>query len=224
MKVVLFGATGMVGQGALRECLLAPDVEAVLSVGRRATGQNHEKLRELVHDDFGDLSPLEHELAGYDVSLYCLGVSAAGLSEADYTRITCDFTLAAATALLRQNPDLTFLFVSGAGTDSSESGRRMWARVKGKTENALLALPFRAAVMFRPALIQPRHGIVSRTRLYRVLYALLTPVLPVLKWLAPGAVTTTENVGRAMLRVAREGAPKPVLENRDINTLAAERA
>ena len=219
MKIILFGATGMVGQGVLRECLLAPDVERVLVIGRSATGQKHDKLRELVHADFTDFSCIEKDLAGHDACFFCLGVSSAGMAERDYARVTYDFTMAAAQALARQSPGMTFIYVSGAGTDSSERGRSMWARVKGRTENALLKLPFKA-VMFRPAFIQPMHGIVSRTRVYRILYGVFGPLYPAWKVLLPGFVTTTEKVGRAMLRVAREGTPRPVLENRDINALA----
>jgi uncharacterized protein YbjT (DUF2867 family) len=220
MKVVLFGATGMVGQGVLRECLLSPDVESVLAVGRTPTGLQHEKLRELTHTDFTDFAPLDRELAGHDACFFCLGVSSAGMSEPEYTRVTYDFTIAAASALVRLNPEMTFVYVSGAGTDGSERGRVMWARVKGRTENALLAMPFRTAYMFRPGLIQPLHGIVSRTRAYRFFYAVARPLLPLLKALFPGGVTTTEQVGRAMIRAAQEGAPKRILETSDINALA----
>lgn len=219
MKVLLFGASGMVGQGLLRECLLDPGVEAVASVVRAPTGSSHPKLRELVHGDFLDFSPLEGELSELDACFYCLGASAAGLSEADYTRITHDYALAAARTLLRLNPALTFVFVSGAGTDSSGAGRVMWARVKGRTENDLLAMPFKAAYMFRPAAIQPLHGIQSKTRAYRVLYRVLGPLLPVLRGAFPNSWTTTEHLARAMLRVAREGAPKAILESRDIHHL-----
>ena len=222
MKIMLFGATGMVGQGVLRECLLDRDVEQVLAVGRRPTGVRHAKLRELVHEDLADFTPTEAELVGYDACFFCLGVSAAGMTEAAYTRVTYDFTMAAAEALARSSPGMTFIYVSGAGTDGSASGRTMWARVKGRTENALLNLPFRAKYMFRPAFIQPMHGIVSRTRLYRILYAVVGPLYPVWRFLFPRYVTTTEKVGRAMLRVARQGAPKAVLENADINALAGE--
>jgi uncharacterized protein YbjT (DUF2867 family) len=224
MKVILFGATGMVGQGVLRECLLCPDVGSVLTVGRSETGQRHSKLREITHTDFTDFTPLAHELAGYDACFFCLGASSAGMSEADYTRLTYDFTLAAASVLAALNPGMTFIYVSGAGTDSTERGRSMWARVKGRTENALLKLPFKAAYLFRPAAIQPLHGIVSKTRLYRVSYAVAGPFLPLLKALLPGTVTTTERIGRAMINAAKLGAPKHVLETRDINALAAERA
>jgi uncharacterized protein YbjT (DUF2867 family) len=221
MNVLLFGATGMVGQGVLRECLLDPGVERVLAVGRRKTGLEHEKLREIVRADLFDLSAVEGELAGHDACFFCLGVSSAGMSEPEYTRVTFDLTMAVARVLARLNPGMTFIYVSGAGTDAGERGRTMWARVKGRTENALLGLPFRAATMFRPGFIQPMHGIRSRTRLYRALYAVAGPLYPLWKTLFPGFVTTTEKVGRAMLRAARDGAPRAVLENRDINALAA---
>ena len=200
MKVVLFGATGMIGQGVLRECLLSTDVESVLAIGRSTTGKSHEKLRELTHSDLTDYGPIEGDLAGLDACFFCLGASSAGMSEADYNHLTHDLTLAAAKVLVRLNPGMTFVYVSGAGTDSSEQGRSMWARIKGKTENALLALPFKAAYMFRPGLIQPLHGITSRTRLYRIVYIVLWPLFPVLRPLFPGAVTNTEAIGRAMLR------------------------
>jgi uncharacterized protein YbjT (DUF2867 family) len=222
MKVILFGTSGMVGQGVLRECLRDPGVERVLSVARTAGAEQHEKLREIVHANFFDFTAIEPELAGYDACFFCLGVSSAGMSEKDYRRVTWDITMAAAEALVRRSPAMTFIYVSGAGTDSTERGRSMWARVKGETENALLKLPFRAKVMFRPGIIQPLHGIKSKTRLYRALYAVATPLYPVLRAISPRFVTTSENVGRAMLRVARSGAPKPVLENADINALAAQ--
>jgi uncharacterized protein YbjT (DUF2867 family) len=224
MKVVLFGATGMVGQGVLRECLRDPGVERVLAIVRRATGRRDARLDERVHEDFSDFSALEPELAGYDACFFCLGVSSAGMSEADYRRVTYDVTLAAAGTLARLNPGMTFVYVSGAGTDRTGRGRAMWARVKGETEHALLRLPFQAAYMFRPAYIQPLHGITSRTRLYRVLYAVFGPLYPLWRVLFPGRVTTTELVGRAMLEVARRGAAAPVLENRDINLLARQAA
>jgi uncharacterized protein YbjT (DUF2867 family) len=217
VRVVLFGATGMIGQGTLRECLLDPDVEAVLTVGRTATGQKSPKLREVVAADMLDLSPVADRLAGYDACFFCLGISSAGLGEAEYRRVTYDIAMVAARTLLARSPGLTFIFVSGTGADSSERGPVMWARVKGATENAILAMPFKAAYVFRPAFIQPRHGIRSRTKMYRVLYALLGPLFPVLKMLFPGQVSTTEEIGRAMIAVARRGAPKKVLENRDIN-------
>jgi uncharacterized protein YbjT (DUF2867 family) len=217
MQALIFGATGMVGQSVLRECLLDPTVERVLTVGRSATGQEHPKLRELVHHDLFDYSAIESELAGYDACFFCLGITSSGMSEEAYHRVTYDLALAAATTLARLNPQMTFVFISGAGTDSTERGRVMWARVKGKTENALLRLPFKGAYMFRPGVIQPMHGIRSRTKLYQSLYTVMKPLLPLLKRLLPRYVTTTEQLGRAMIVVARDGWTRPVLESGDIN-------
>jgi uncharacterized protein YbjT (DUF2867 family) len=220
MKVILFGATGMVGQGVLRECLLDPRVEAVLSLGRSATGQQHPKLRELVHRDLLDYAAIESDLSGYDACFFCLGVTSAGMSAADYRRITYDVTLAAANVLARLNPQMTFVFVSGAGT----GGKQMWARVKADAENALLKLPFKAAYMFRPAIIQPLHGIRSRTASYRVFYAITRPLLPLLKRALPKYMTTTEQIGRAMIAVAMHGAPGAILETVEINRAGATRS
>ncbi len=210
----------MLGQGVLRECLLDARVTRVLSVGRSPSGKTHEKLEDLVLTDLYDYSAIEQKLTGYDACFFCLGITSAGMSEAAYTRITYELTLAAANALLRLNPRLVFEFISGAGADSSERGRTMWARVKGRTENALLALPFGAVTVFRPGLIRPLHGITSRTRSYRLLYAAIAPVMPWVEAIAPGSVTTTERVGRAMIHAALEGAPKRVLATADINRLA----
>jgi uncharacterized protein YbjT (DUF2867 family) len=218
VKVVLFGATGMVGQGVLRECLLDPQVTEVLAVGRTATGARHPKLRELVRADLTDLAPDAAALHGFDACFFCLGVSSAGMSEPDYRRTTYDLTLTVARIVSQDNPQLTFVYVSGAGTDSSEGGRLMWARVKGATENALLRLPLRA-YLFRPGYIQPRHGVTSRTAFYRWFYRLATPFYPLAARLLPGQVTTSEVVGRAMIKVARDGAPTQVLETRDINAV-----
>lgn len=219
MRVILFGASGMVGQGVLRECLLDPEVTAVLSIVRSSTGRQHAKLHEIVHKNFFDFSSIESKLSGLDACFFCLGVSSAGMSEENYRRITYDVTLTAAETLVKLNPHMTFIYVSGAGTDSSERGRMMWARVKGQTENALLRLPFKAAYMFRPGVIVPLHGIRSRTMLYRIPYSVLGPLLPLLKRLFPNSVTTTEKLGRAMLIAAKWGAPKPILESSDINNL-----
>lgn len=219
MKVMLFGASGMVGQGVLRECLLDDGVEKVLAVGRRASGCAHAKLAEIVLADLARIEDLGGALAGYDACFDSLGASSAGMSETDYSRQTYDLTLTIAQALVARNPGMTFIYVSGAGTDASERGRAMWARVKGRTENALLALPFKAAFMFRPAVIQPLHGVRSRTASYRVFYALLRPLMPLLRRALPRYVTTTEQIGLAMLKVAREGAPKRVLETSDLNAL-----
>jgi len=216
MKVILFGATGMVGQGVLRECLRDDGVESVLAVGRSATGRTHPKLRELIRKDLFDFGTAGADLQGYDACFFCLGVSSAGMSEADYTRLTFDLTLGWARALARINPAMTFLYVSGAGT----GGKAMWAQVKGRTEDALLAL-FPSAYMVRLSLLRPRHGEVSKTRWTRIAYAAFRPLLPLVGAIAPGAVITTEELGRAMIRAARQGAPKRVLETRDLRALAA---
>lgn len=216
MKIILFGGTGMVGQGVLRECLLDPDVEKVLSIGRSRLKQVDAKIEEIIQRNLFDLSNLESRLVGYDACFFTLGVSAFGMTEADYTHLTYDLTLSIATMLARINPAMTFIYVSGAGTNSSEIGRVMWARVKGRTENALLRLPFRRAYMFRPGFIQPLHGITSKTGWYRAIYAVLAPLSPLLSRF-PGYVTTTEQVGRAMLAVAKKGYPKRVLESADVN-------
>jgi len=219
MNVLLFGASGMVGQGVLRECLLDPDVERVLSIVRAPTGQSDPKLRELVHKDFFDFSGMESELSGFDACFFCLGVSSAGMKEADYRRVTYDITLAAARFLAKVNPAMTFVYVSGLGTDSSERGRTMWARVKGKTENDLLRLPFKAAYMFRPGGIVPMYGVKSKTRFYQAFLTVFGPLMPLLYRLFPQYVTTTEQIGRAMLKVAKQGAPKSILETADINRM-----
>ena len=219
MKVILFGATGMVGQGVLRECLLDPKIENVLAVGRSPAGQQDAKLREIVHDDFLDYSAIESQLAGYDACFFCLGVSSIGMDEERYRHLTYDITLAAATTLAKLNPGMVFIYVTGQGADSTEQGRLMWARIKGKTENDLLKLPFKAAYMFRPAGIQPLHGIRSKTAWIQAIYVAPAPLLTLLNRVAPKYMTTTEQVGRAMIKVARDGYPKPVLESEDINAI-----
>lgn len=221
MKILIFGATGMVGQGALRECLRDPAVHQVVTVGRTATGASHPKLTDRTVADLFHLQTLDDDLKGADACLFCLGVSSAGLSEAAYTRITYDLTLSVAEHLARLAPGMAFLYVSGAGTDASERGRSMWARVKGRTENALRRLPFRQVYLLRPGFIQPLHGIQSCTGWYRVLYALFRPLAPLVRRLFPAATLTTESLGRAMLVAAGQGAPKQVLETRDLNDLAA---
>jgi uncharacterized protein YbjT (DUF2867 family) len=218
MRVLLFGATGMVGQGVLRECLLDPNVEQVQTVGRTAIGTEYPKLRELVHPDLFHYSEIEVDLSGFDACFFCLGVSSAGMKAEDYERITYGITLAAAETLCKLNPRMKFVYVSGAGTDSTEKGRSKWARVKGRTENALLRLPF-AAYMFRPGVIQPLHGITAKTTSYRVIYTIAQPLLPLLRWAFPNHVLTTEEIGRAMLAVARRGYPKRILETRDIRAV-----
>jgi uncharacterized protein YbjT (DUF2867 family) len=220
MRVLLFGATGMVGQGVLLECLRDPDVKTVVCIGRSPISQQHQKLGELIRNDFLDYSDIEDKLAGFDACFFCLGVSSVGMSEAAYRRVTYDITLAAAQTVARLNPGMTFIYVSGMGTDSSERGRSMWARVKGKTENDLLRLPFKACCMFRPGVIVPLDGIKSKTGLYNFFLVALKPLLPFLKgrWLK--YVTTTEQLGRAMLKISKQGAaPKPILESIDINAI-----
>jgi uncharacterized protein YbjT (DUF2867 family) len=219
MKVILFGATGMVGQGVLRECLLDADVESVLAIGRSPSGQSHPKLRELWHDNFTDFSAIEPQLTGYDACFFCLGVSSVGMDEEKYRHLTYDITLAAATTLAKLNPGMVFTYVTGRSTDSTEVGPMMWARIKGKTENDLLKLPFKAAYMFRPAGIQPLHGVRSKTPWVQAIYVVATPLLSYLTRVAPKYMTTSEQLGRAMIKVARDGYPKPVLESEDINAL-----
>jgi nucleoside-diphosphate-sugar epimerase len=218
MKVILFGATGMVGQAVLRECIGDEDVETVLAIGRSATGLTHPKLREIVQKDLFDFDAVpELELRQYDACFFCLGVSAAGMNEADYTRLTYDLTLGWARVLARIQPSMTFVYVSGTGT----GGKAMWAQVKGRTEDALLAL-FPAAYMFRLAMLLPMNREVSKTRWTRISYAIFRPLLPLVRAIAPGAVITTEELGRAMIRAARAGASQRVLENRDLRALGAK--
>jgi uncharacterized protein YbjT (DUF2867 family) len=219
MDILIFGATGMVGLGVLRECLADPEVGRVVTVGRTGCGQEHRKLRDLVHADLLNFSAIESELRGFDACFFCLGVSSAGLTEAAYRRLTYDIALAAAGTLVRLNPQMTFVYVSGAGTDSTGTGRTMWARVKGQTENALLALPFKAAYMLRPGMIQPMHGIKSKTLSYRIIYSVMAPLLPALRAIFPNQVTTTEQLGRVMIRLARHGYDKSILDSRDITAL-----
>jgi len=211
----------MVGQGVLRECLLDPDVELVQTIGRSATGAQHAKLREIAQPDLFQYADIEQALGQFDACFFCLGVSSAGMSEELYEKLTYTLTLAAAETLARLNPAMTFVYISGAGTDSTEKGRAIWARVKGKTENALLRLPFKAAYMFRPGIIQPAHGERSKTTAYRVGYILMKPVIPLVRLLLPRYVLTTEEIGRAMIQVAKHGAPKNILETWDIRECAA---
>jgi uncharacterized protein YbjT (DUF2867 family) len=218
MKVIVFGASGMVGAGVLRECLLADDVEQVVSIARSTLGRSDQKLREIVHKDFSDFSAIKGDLAGYDACFWCIGQTSSGMSEADYTRITYDYTMAAAEVLAEANPEMTFVFVSGSGTDATEKGRSMWARVKGRAENALLAL-FPNAYLFRPALIRPMHGARSRTRSYRLAYTIGWPLVQLMR-LIPGSMSSTENIGLAMLELARHGAKEKIFATRGINALA----
>jgi hypothetical protein len=216
IKAIIFGASGMVGEGVLHTALNDSRVESVLVIGRRPCGMQHEKMRELLHNDFYDLSAIESQLSGYTACYFCLGTTSLKKSEAEYTRTTYDLTMHAAQTLSRLNPAMTFFYVSGQGADSTEKGRQMWARVKGKTENDLMKLPFKAVYLFRPGLIKPikdmRHTL-SFAKPLSVLY-------PFLKTLFPAYGTTLENVGRAMINVSLNGYPKHHLENRDIDTAA----
>jgi uncharacterized protein YbjT (DUF2867 family) len=220
VKVVLFGSTGMVGSGVLLECLDSPRVDSVLSVSRSSTGVTHPKLRELLHKNFLEFKTIREQFAGADACFFCLGVSSVGMNETAYRELTHDVTLAAAKELLAVSPQLTFIFVSGEGTDSTERGRSMWARVKGKTENDLLAMPFKAAYMFRPGFIQPLRGARSKTQLYQAIYNVTGFLSPVIRALFPKHTTTTVNIGRAMIEVAAEGFPRSIIYSVDINALA----
>ncbi len=222
MQVVLFGATGMIGSGVLLECLEDPRIESVVSVVRQPGGVEHPKLRELVLADFLDYVPVCAEFAGADACFFCLGVSSAGMSEADYRRVTHDITLAAAKEILAESPHASFCFVSGAGTDGTGRGRVMWARLKGQTENALLAMGFKSAFMFRPGYIQPMKGVRSKTALYQVIYSIAGPLYPLMHLLLPSYVTTTVDLARAMIEAARGGYSRQVLETADINRLARQ--
>src|SRR3984885_10308422 len=212
MNVVIFGASGMVGQGVLLECLRDTGVERVLVIGRSSAGRQHAKLREVLVKDLFDVPSYSSELSGLDACFFCLGVSSAGMSEAAYRGLTYDLTVSIAQELAMRNSALCFVYVSGAGTDTTERGRTMWARVKGATENALLRMPFRAAYMFRPGFIQPLDGIKSKTKLYSALYAVARPLYPLIRAIVPDYATTTQELARAMIGVAKDGYSKPVLE------------
>jgi uncharacterized protein YbjT (DUF2867 family) len=220
MRVLIFGATGMIGRGVLLECLRDPGVESVVSLGRSATGEKNAKLCEIVHRDLGNYSAMEDSLTGFDACFFCLGVTSSGMKEADYERITYGYTLASAEILSRLNPGMKFIYVSGSGTDSTEKGRVMWARVKGRTENALLKLPLEA-YMFRPGFIEPMDGIESKTPIYQKFYAVTRPIFPMLRRLLPNQVLSTRQLGQAMLNIARQGYAKHVLESRDIRAAAS---
>jgi uncharacterized protein YbjT (DUF2867 family) len=220
MKILLFGATGMVGQGVLRECLLDPNVHLVETIGRTATNVQHPKLRQIVHPDLWNYATIESNLKNFDACFFCLGIASSGMTEKDYEHVTYGITIAAAETLCHLNPKMVFIYVSGAATDSSEKGRMMWARVKGKTENALLRMPFAAAYVFRPGFIEPAHGEISRTKLYRTLFVVAEPLLPLLRRLFPNHILTTEQIARAMLNLVTRPYPKHILEIQDIRTAA----
>jgi len=216
INAILFGATGMVGEGVLHEALKDPSVESVLVIGRRPCMVSHPKLHEVLHNDFYDYSSIETHLRGYNSCFFCLGVTSIGKSETEYARLTYDLTMAAARTIVRLNPSLSFCYVSGAGTDSSEQGRSMWARVKGKTENDLMKLPFKSVYAFRPGYIRPTPGLKNAI----VLAQWLAPLFPVMKQLLPTYVCTLEDIGKAMIRVVRNGYPNNILECLDIRRSA----
>lgn len=218
IKAIVFGATGMVGEGVLSVCLSHPDVESILVVGRRSCDVRHPKLKELVHTDFYDYRSIEEHLQGYNACYFCLGVTSVGKKEEEYSRLTYDLTLQAARTLSRLNPDMTFCYVSGEGTDSSERGRLMWARVKGKTENDLRKLPFKASYAFRPGFIKPIKGQKNAYGISKILGS----VYPVLQMLFSKHVCTLDDLARAMIRVTLVGNTSPVLENTDIALAARQ--
>jgi hypothetical protein len=219
MKAIILGSTGMIGKGVLLECLEDSAVTNILVINRHSCGITNAKLKEIIHDDFFNFSGLKEQISGYDTCFFCLGISSVGLDEKKYTRITYDLTLGFAHLMVDLNPHAVFCYVSGVGTDSSEKGRIMWARVKGKTENELLALPFKASYMFRPGYIQPMKGIKSRTKLYALFYLFLTPVYYLLRPFH-STVTDTVSVGRAMINIALMGYDKRIITSKDMYILA----
>lgn len=219
MKVIITGATGMVGKGALLECLDHAEITEVLSISRKPTGIEHSKLKELIHKDFSEFASVTDKLKGYDACYACMGVSSAGMKEEQYRRLTYDYTLSLAKELQGLDPKIIFTYVSGVGTDSSEKGRSMWARVKGKTENDLLNLGFRHAYMFRPGAIIPLRGIQPSSKMYRVLINNLKWLIKLMKRISPHAVVDTTQIGLAMINVTKKGYDKKVLTPRDIQIL-----
>ena len=214
IKTIVLGTTGMVGEGVLHKCLESPEVESVLVINRRPGGVQHQKLKEIIHKDFHDLSSIKDQLSGYNACYFCLGVSSVGMSEEDYRKITYDLTLNFAKTVLELNSDMTFTYVSGQGTKSSEKGS-MWQRVKGKTENDLMAMPFKATYMFRPGYIHPMKGMKNTLSAYKY----MSWMYPFFKLVFPGTVCTLENIGISMIRVCTDGYSKKILENKDINLL-----
>ncbi len=220
MKVIVTGATGMVGKGVLLECLESNEVREVLSISRRSLEMTHPKLKEIIHSDFSDYSSIKTQLVGYAACYACMGVSSAGMDESEFAKLTYQYTLALAKELLSINTDITFIYVSGQGTDSTEKGKVMWARVKGKTENDLLKLGFKQAYMYRPGAIIPRNGIVPSSKIYRIMIKYLKWLLFVIKLIAPKSVVDTKQIGRAMINVTKKGYGKNVLVPSDILEVA----
>ena len=216
IKAIIFGATGMVGEGVLLQALDHPDIDSFLVIGRRSCGRKHQKLKEVIHNDFYNYTSIEENLKGYNACFFCLGVSSVGMNEKDYYRVTYDLTMQAATALSKLNSDMTFCYISGTGTDSSEKGRLMWARVKGKTENHLMALPFKAVYLFRPGFMKPVNG----QRNVKSIFKVVEFIYPVVKTLFPNSGCKLEDLGMAMIMAAKVGYSKNILENKDIDQLA----
>lgn len=219
MKVIITGASGMVGKGVLLECLNDDKIEKVVSIGRSKTGIEDSKLVEITHSDFLDFEPIKEALNGFDACYFCLGVSAGGMKEADYRKITYDFTISLARTLYELNPDMTFTYVSGQGTDSSEKGRSMWARVKGKTENDIMSIGFKQSFMFRPGMIIPLKGIKSKTKAYQFMYNYFMWLVKLIKIIAPNSVVNTTDIGLAMINITRNGYSKQIIDPKDILTI-----
>lgn len=216
MKVIITGATGMVGKGVLLECLDHPQVSEILLINRRPISIKNSKLKEIIHQDFGNYNSIADQLKGYDAAYLCMGISAAGLKEEKYKEITYDYTLALAKTLFENNPNMTITYVSGEGTDSTEKGRVMWARVKGKTENDLLKMGFKQAFMYRPGAIIPLKGIKSGTRLYQFFYDYFMWLIKLLKFLFPKSIVNTTQLGLSMINVTLKGYSKNILRPADI--------
>jgi len=215
IRAIITGATGMVGEGVLHECLHHPAVEHVLVVNRKPCGVSHPKLKEIIHKDFLDLSPIADQLSGYNACFFCLGVSSVGMSEEEYYKLTYTLTLHFAKTLATPHNNMTFCYISGKSTDSSEQGRMMWARVKGKTENDLMKLPFKAVYNFRPGVIEPTKGL-KNTLVY---YKYFTWLIPIIHWLAPNMISTLKELGLAMINAVTKGYHKQILEVKDIKIL-----
>jgi uncharacterized protein YbjT (DUF2867 family) len=217
IKTIITGTTGMVGEGVLHECLIHPDVEEVLVINRKPCGYSHPKLKEIIHKDFFDFAPIKDQLKGYNACFFCLGVSSVGMNEKDFNHLTYDLTMHVAETLVKLNPDMTFCYISGGGTDTSEKGKMMWARVKGKTENHLMNLGFKKAIMFRPSLIQPTKGMKNTLKAYKPLLWLI----PILRAMMPKYVCSLREIGLAMINSVEKGQDKTILEVKDIVKLAA---
>lgn len=216
IRAIITGSTGMVGEGVLHECLLHPGVDKILLINRRPCGISHPKVTEIIHEDFFDLSSIRDQLQGYNACYFCLGVSSVGLKEEVYRRLTYDLTMHVAVELSALNPEMVFCYVTGSGTDSTEQGRSMWARVKGKTENDLRKLPFRGVYFFRPGFIRPTPGL---TRTHKYYYA-IGWMYPMLRALFPGYAVTLQEIGLAMIHIVSRGYDHDIVENRDIAVIA----